>query len=85
MMGLAPSETVATFEVDGVQYELDHLGIANPDGQWGWFVVFRGDEQVTEFQVDGYLLKPEFRPELPDDDELIELATREIAAVDEGA
>lgn len=69
------TETVATFEMDGVTYEIDHLGICR-DSQWGEFAIWRDGEQVGAFAIEEALLKPEHRPSLlpVSDEELVRLA-----------
>jgi hypothetical protein len=68
------SEVITTYiGSDGTTFEIDHLGIANPN-QWGEFAIYRNNIQIAEFSTDaaGYL--PEHRPLLPETDELIALA-----------
>lgn len=57
---------VATFDLNDVTYEIDHLGIAY-DSQWGQFAVYAsraegGAEQVASFAIPESMLKPEYRP-----------------------
>lgn len=74
------AEVIAVYELNGERYEIDHLGICTPN-MWGWFVVYRGAEQVAEFAIDESVLRPEFRPvELPiSQAELIRLAQESVA------
>jgi hypothetical protein len=78
MSDTIPSEVIATYTTGGATFEIDHLGIGNPD-QWGEFAVYRDDVQVAEFVTDaaGYL--PAHRPELPDTATLIALAAQAVA------
>lgn len=78
------TETIATYHLGGVKYEIDHLGILHPDTQWGEFAVYADGEQVAEFAIEESGLKPEFRPlGLPvARDELVRLA-REAVAINE--
>lgn len=61
-MDLTNIETVATFDMDGSHYEIDHLGICR-DSQWGEFAVYCDGKQVAEFAIEEALLKAEHRPE----------------------
>lgn len=72
-------ETIATFEHEGSVYEIDHLGIGYPDTQWGNFAIYCDGEMVAEFCIPESALNPEFRPELPTTDELIDLAKGALA------
>lgn len=89
-----PSETVATYEDDGETYEIDHLGICQPDTQWGQFAVYQHGQQVAAFAIaeDGNTIPVDFAvmrgtppdapAELPvSDDDLIRLA-REAVSTD---
>lgn len=73
-----PSETVATYEHEGVRHEIDHLGIAHDD-QYGEFAVYRDGQQIACFTTAAAGLRPQFRPELPSTAELIELAQSAVA------
>jgi hypothetical protein len=89
---MSDTETILTYEADGLTYEIDHLGIGRPGGshdldhgQWGEFAVYCDGEQVAEFAIEESILKPEFRPaELPvTDEELIRLAKEAVETEDE--
>lgn len=68
------TETVATYEQDGSEYQIDHLGICYPS-QAGDYAVYRDGEQVAEFTPGPGLVLPE---EI-DTDELIEFAKQAVA------
>ena len=87
------NETIATYQLGGKTYEIDHLGIGRPGGthdldhgQWGEFAVYCDGQMVGAFDIPEAALKPEFRPaELPvTTEELIQLA-RQAVALDEAA
>jgi hypothetical protein len=71
-------ETVATFTHNGVEYEIDHLGICRPS-QYGQFAIYRDGSQVAEFEVDDAVMKPEFRTGLPATTDLVRLAKEALA------
>jgi hypothetical protein len=74
-------ETVATYELAGRDYEIDHLGICRPS-QWGWFAVYCDGDQVAEFAIEESMLPADLRPaELPvSTAELIRLAVAATTA-----
>lgn len=79
----APSETIACFRHNDVNYELDHLGIAVPE-QWGEFAVFAGGEMLAEFRVEfstAALIGGDC-PTLPDIAVLEKLARHELDVTD---
>ncbi|WP_370973693.1 hypothetical protein [Amycolatopsis sp. cg9] len=84
-MSSTPTETIARFEHVGVTYELDHLGIAQPE-QWGQLAIYADGDMVGEFEVTfpASAFADTDRPELPDTDVLAELARHQLA-VDAGA
>lgn len=47
----APNQTIARFRHNHADYELDHLGIAVPEG-WGEFALFSDGEMTAEFRVE---------------------------------
>ena len=67
------NETIATYQHGHNTYEIDHLGIGNPD-QWGDYAIYHNNHQIAEFSVEASWHKPQARPPLPDTDELIGLA-----------
>ncbi|WP_394622355.1 hypothetical protein JNUCC0626_50330 (plasmid) [Lentzea sp. JNUCC 0626] len=79
----APSETIARFQRNDVDYELDHLGIAVPE-QWGQFAIFTGGEMIAEFRMefsDAVLVGGDC-PTLPDIAVLEKLARHELDVTD---
>jgi hypothetical protein len=78
--GTGQKETVATYRQDGTTYEVDHLGICQPN-QWGQFAIYRDGEQIAEFALAEALLRPEHRPhDLPvTTQELIRLARQAVS------
>jgi hypothetical protein len=79
-MSTTPTETIARFDHEGVTYELDHLGIAQPE-QWGQLAIYADGDMVGEFAVEfpAAVLAETDRPELPDTAVLAELARHELA------
>jgi hypothetical protein len=84
-MSTAPTETVAQFDQEGVTYELDHLGIAQPE-QWGQLAIYADGDMVGEFTVEfpAAAFAETGHPELPDTDVLEQLGRHQLA-VDVGA
>ncbi|WP_018685381.1 hypothetical protein [Actinokineospora enzanensis] len=84
-MSSTPTETIASFAHEGITYELDHLGIAQPE-QWGQVAIYAdGDmvgEVVVEFPAASHAETK--YPALPDAAVLAELACHELA-IDAGA
>lgn len=84
-MSTTPTETITRFAHEGVTYELDHLGLAQPE-QWGQLAVYADGDMVAEFAVafpDAAYAETEY-PDLPDTGVLEQLALHEVA-VDAGA
>ncbi|MGW4528311.1 hypothetical protein [Amycolatopsis sp. NPDC004378] len=84
-MSTTPTETIARFDHEGVTYELDHLGLAQPE-QWGQLAVYADGDMVAEFAVTfpaAVYAETEY-PELPDTGVLEQLALHELA-VEAGA
>lgn len=77
-------ETIATYEHDGVAYEIDHLGICAPS-QYGEYAVYQGGEQIAEFAVEASLYIPGHRPPLPELDMLVALAKAAVSDIAGGA
>lgn len=80
-----PTETITRFAHDGITYELDHLGITQPE-QWGQLAVYADGDMVSEFVVTfpNTAYAETGCPELPDVGVLEQLALHEVA-VDAGA
>lgn len=63
--------TTITFRHNGMSYQI----LGHPDGRWGEFTVYRGDEQVARFDLMESRLRSELRSTgLPPDVDLIALA-----------
>lgn len=79
-MSTTPTETIARFDHEGITYELDHLGLAQPE-QWGQLAVYADGDMVAEFAVafPAAAGAETEHPELPDTGVLEQLARHELA------
>jgi hypothetical protein len=79
-MSSTQTETIAQFVLEGVTYDLDHLGVAQPE-QWGRLAIYADGDIVGEFAVEfpTAVLDGEPQPSLPDAGVLEQLARHELA------
>lgn len=71
------TETVTTFTLDGDTYEIDHLGICDPDN-FGSFAVYRDGRMVGNFHHHAPWVSPRDIP-LPDEIDLVSMAKAALA------
>lgn len=82
MGGNDTTEMVASYELNGRTYQIDHLGIGFPS-QRGEYAVYCDGVMVADFLAFGTLLRLECQPPLPDTPELIEMAKLAVAEAEE--